>query len=83
MGRRKCHLTETFQEECLGQGSRPDVRMQGEGSGDDLEYEKVMVSLILVGNPEEEGLEEKNKFYFEQRMFVESVWTSHKGSTAI
>lgn len=42
-----------------------------------------MVSLILVGNPEEEGLEEKNKFYFEQRMFVESVWTSHKGSTAI
>lgn len=42
-----------------------------------------MVSLIQVGNTEEEGLEEKNKFYFEQIMFVESVWTSHRGPTAV
>lgn len=34
-------------------------------------------SFIKVGNTqEEEGLEEKNKFYFEQIMFMESVRNS-------
>lgn len=40
-----------------------------------------MVSFIKVDNTQEtEGLEEKNKFYFEQVMFMEPVRNSQRGS---
>ena len=74
----KSLITENFQEELLGHGTRLDVEATGSGKVSpisSLSVKQVMVPLIMVGNTkEEESLEEKNENDKSYGVCVKFTW---------